>query len=93
MAAPERFADKSDSSCTAGAVHTWPFSTFAATQHFGSDRRKSGRGWRALETALMTQLRHRPASHFAVAKQVSAAIEALGYSGMILRPDAKGRAL
>jgi hypothetical protein len=24
MAAPERFADKSDSSCTAGAVHTWP---------------------------------------------------------------------
>src|SRR5208282_628845 len=24
MAAPERFADMSDSSCTAGAVHTWP---------------------------------------------------------------------
>ena len=24
MAAPERFADRSDSSCTAGAVHTWP---------------------------------------------------------------------
>src|ERR1700692_3149194 len=24
MAAPERFAEKSDSSCTAGAVHTWP---------------------------------------------------------------------
>ena len=24
MAAPERFADTSDSSCTAGAVHTWP---------------------------------------------------------------------
>jgi hypothetical protein len=24
MAAPERFADLSDSSCTAGAVHTWP---------------------------------------------------------------------
>jgi hypothetical protein len=23
MAAPERFADMSDSSCTAGAVHTW----------------------------------------------------------------------
>jgi hypothetical protein len=23
MAAPERFADRSDSSCTAGAVHTW----------------------------------------------------------------------
>ena len=27
MAAPERFADKSDSSCTAGAVHTWPLAT------------------------------------------------------------------
>jgi hypothetical protein len=26
MAAPERFADMSDSSCTAGAVHTWPIS-------------------------------------------------------------------
>ena len=25
MAAPERFAETSDSSCTAGAVHTWPF--------------------------------------------------------------------
>ena len=32
MAAPERFAEKSDSSCTAGAVHTWPFSTDAALQ-------------------------------------------------------------
>jgi hypothetical protein len=27
MAAPERFAEKSDSSCTAGTVHTWPFAT------------------------------------------------------------------
>ena len=27
MAAPERFAETSDSSCTAGAVHTWPFSS------------------------------------------------------------------
>src|ERR1700738_4915967 len=27
MAAPERFADRSDSSCTAGAVHTWPITT------------------------------------------------------------------
>ena len=25
MAAPERFAETSDSSCTAGAVHTWHF--------------------------------------------------------------------
>jgi hypothetical protein len=24
MAAPERFAEKSDSPCTAGTVHTWP---------------------------------------------------------------------
>ena len=28
MAAPERFAETSDSSCTAGAVHTWPFASF-----------------------------------------------------------------
>src|SRR6478735_10886935 len=24
MAAPERFAERSDSSCTAGTLHTWP---------------------------------------------------------------------
>ncbi len=30
MAAPERFAEKSDSSCTAGAVHTWPFASLSA---------------------------------------------------------------
>ena len=35
MAAPERFAETSDSSCTAGAVHTWPFATFRCWQHFG----------------------------------------------------------
>jgi hypothetical protein len=35
MAAPERFADKSDSSCTAGAVHTWPIAAFAALQNSG----------------------------------------------------------
>ena len=29
MAAPERFAEMSDSSCTAGAVHTWHFSDMA----------------------------------------------------------------
>jgi hypothetical protein len=27
MAAPERFAEMSDSSCNAGVVHTWHFST------------------------------------------------------------------
>ena len=27
MAAPERFAEMSDSSCTAGAVHTWHFAS------------------------------------------------------------------
>ena len=43
MAAPERFADKSDSSCTAGAVHTWPFSSVAVMQQFGSDGSNSGR--------------------------------------------------
>ena len=30
MAAPERFAEMSDSSCTAGAVHTWHFSDLTA---------------------------------------------------------------
>ena len=30
MAAPERFADMSDSSCTAGAVHTWPIARATA---------------------------------------------------------------
>jgi hypothetical protein len=30
MAAPERFAEKSDSSCTAGTVHTWPIASLAA---------------------------------------------------------------
>src|SRR5262245_56305959 len=28
MAAPERFADMADSSCNAGAVHTWPSCPF-----------------------------------------------------------------
>jgi hypothetical protein len=32
MAAPERFAEKSDSSCTAGTVHTWPIATVIALQ-------------------------------------------------------------
>jgi hypothetical protein len=32
MAAPERFADMSDSSCTAGAVHTWRITPFVAVQ-------------------------------------------------------------
>ena len=34
MAAPERFADRSDSPCTAGAVHTWPIATNSS---FGPD--------------------------------------------------------
>jgi hypothetical protein len=42
MAARERFADRSDSSCTAGAVHTWPRSSFALTQQIGSERSNSG---------------------------------------------------
>jgi hypothetical protein len=39
MAAPERFAETSDSSCTAGAVHTWhvgTLATVASTQAFHS---------------------------------------------------------
>jgi hypothetical protein len=46
MAAPERFAKTSDSSCNAGAVHTWRFATFAAPQHDvgcpGVDRTRRG---------------------------------------------------
>ena len=38
MAAPERFAETSDSSCTAGAVHTWPFATFRGDATFGRFR-------------------------------------------------------
>ena len=34
MTAPERFADMSDSSCTAGAVHTWPITSLTAMQQF-----------------------------------------------------------
>ena len=36
MAAPERFAEKSDPSCTAGAVHTWPCTSLSATQPYKS---------------------------------------------------------
>src|ERR1700735_3717127 len=35
MAAPERFADRPDSSCTAGAIHTCPFTSFATGPRFG----------------------------------------------------------
>src|SRR6478752_7036835 len=38
MAAPERFAERSDSSCTAGTVHTWPFATFGCAVQFGRYR-------------------------------------------------------
>ena len=35
MAAPERFAQMSDSSCTAGAVHTWPIARATAAARHG----------------------------------------------------------
>jgi hypothetical protein len=38
-AAPERFAEMSDSSCTAGAVHTWHFSEVTAL--LGEDRKST----------------------------------------------------
>jgi hypothetical protein len=44
MAAPERFADKSDSSCTAGAVHTWPFCIGSLTCFRRFPRAREGRG-------------------------------------------------
>ena len=45
MAAPERFAERSDSSCTAGAVHTWPLATdriFMADGRFGCEADMAG---------------------------------------------------
>jgi hypothetical protein len=39
MAAPERFAETSDSSCTAGAVHTWPITSLRCS---ATIRRLSG---------------------------------------------------
>jgi len=42
MAAPERFADKSDSSCTAGAVHTWPLAPDHVLMDRGRYRSRSG---------------------------------------------------
>ena len=42
MAAPERFADRSDSSCTAGTVHTWPITTCSAAVADGRFPGQSG---------------------------------------------------
>jgi hypothetical protein len=45
MAAPERFAEKSDSSCTAGTVHTWPITTDMALEPNVGFRGYYGSGW------------------------------------------------
>jgi hypothetical protein len=42
MAAPERFAEKSDSSCTAGTVHTWPLAPDHVLMDRGRYRSRSG---------------------------------------------------
>src|SRR6478752_4369302 len=42
MAAPERFAERSDSSCTAGTVHTWPIATFRGDAAIQSLSERSG---------------------------------------------------
>ena len=60
MAAPERFADRSDSSCTAGAVHTWPIATNFCNSNdvaFGA-KRKWARRESPLPRSKMTPLRH-----------------------------------
>jgi hypothetical protein len=57
MAAPERFADRSDSSCTAGAVHTWPFTSLAVVQQFGCDRAESGHRADIVNQLKMTRSR------------------------------------
>jgi hypothetical protein len=46
MAAPERFAEMSDSSCTAGAVHTWHFSELVVPVRDVRSWGKSGSGQR-----------------------------------------------
>jgi hypothetical protein len=44
MAAPERFAETSDSSCIAGAVHTWHFATGTTGLNLRPLSGPSGRG-------------------------------------------------
>ena len=64
MAAPERFADRSDSPCTAGAVHTWPIATnssFGPDVSFWGEAEVGGRQ-SSLPRSKLTQLRHRHCS-------------------------------
>ena len=44
MAAPERFAETSDSSCTAGAVHTWHLADKRTASEFVRSWGYSGHG-------------------------------------------------
>src|ERR1700686_1939380 len=63
MAAPERFAKTSDSSCTAGAVHTWPLATgrqVAVAVAFG---------WKADMARVAGVGRSRPGADIASASQ------------------------
>ena len=58
MAAPERFAEMSDSSCTAGAVHTWHFSRHArlavTMSAFGEDRKLDFEAVRSVDDPHLT---------------------------------------
>ena len=56
MAAPERFAKTSDSSCTAGAVHTWPDSVNIPLQDYGGYRGRSSRASVIRDPRLLTEL-------------------------------------
>ena len=38
-------------------VRFWPRTSFAARQQYGRNRRRSGSGWQALKTSLMTRSR------------------------------------
>ena len=58
MAAPERFAEMSDSSCTAGAVHTWHFSEVAVPMHDVGCWGKTGSGQRRRKPTRLTHVRH-----------------------------------
>ncbi len=56
MAAPERFAEKLDSSCTAGTVHTWPIATASLRMADGRFRCKAEMALSSLPCAASHRL-------------------------------------
>jgi hypothetical protein len=54
MAAPERFAETSDSSCIAGAVHTWHLCDITAQSGYVRLRGQSGRAADIVREPILT---------------------------------------